>query len=98
MCFTPCEISTNVDPQSPSSLEKLTVRQLRVLQCIRSRGEKSSLRTGPSLAHGAPCVTTEGFYAFTNRIPMTKTGSTWIRCVASAAEVDPRVVRGRAPP
>jgi len=43
-------------------------------------------------------VATEGFYAFTSRFPMTKTGSTWIRCRAPAAAMDPRVVRGRAPP
>jgi hypothetical protein len=29
---------------------------------------------------------------------MTKTGSAWIRYVAPAAAVDPRVVRGRSPP
>src|SRR5262244_1192125 len=98
MCFAPCEISTNVDPQSPFASENLTVHGFRILRCIRNRREKSSLLTGPSLAHGAPLRATEGFYAFTNRIPMTKTGSTWIRCVASAAAVDPRAVRGRAPP
>ena len=37
-------------------------------------------------------------FAFTIHFPMTKTGSTWIRCVAPAAAVDPRVVRGRSPP
>ena len=37
-------------------------------------------------------------FAFTIHFPMTKTGSTWIRCVAPAAAVDPRAVRGRSPP
>jgi len=37
-------------------------------------------------------------FAFTIHSPMTKTGSTWIRCAAPAAAVDPRVVRGRSPP
>ena len=36
--------------------------------------------------------------AFWDHYPMTKTGSTWIRCAAPAAAVDPCVVRGRAPP
>ena len=36
--------------------------------------------------------------AFSDHHPMTKTGSTWIRCAAPAAAVDPCVVRGRAPP
>jgi hypothetical protein len=37
-------------------------------------------------------------FAFTIHFPMTKTGSIWIRCVAPAAAVVPRVVRGRSPP
>jgi len=45
-----------------------------------------------------PCVATLGICAFTSHFSMTKSGSHWIRCTAPAAAVNPRVVRGRAPP
>jgi hypothetical protein len=55
-----CQISMKGYPWSRSASENLTVRLRAVLRCIGSGQEERRLLAGLSLAHGAPCVATEG--------------------------------------
>jgi hypothetical protein len=65
----------------------------------RKRARRKALRHWPKLCSwSAVAWRLKATFAFTIHFPMTETGATWIRCVAPAAAVDPRVVRGRSPP
>ena len=65
----------------------------------RKLSKKKELLQWPKLCSwSAVAWRLKASFVFTIHLPMTKTGSTWIRCVAPAAAVDPRVVRGRSPP